>query len=209
MSGQNSGITMSPKIEFNLFQVLFRGFAYIADKSENWRVFVRPVILVGLLTFWIGLTSFGPKQKKRPVNSYTITEKKDSIKLHSGICVAIDESESHDINIGPVDTTTYIFNAVEQMAQFPGGNDSILNFISKNIKWPEKENDNQGTVVCRFVINQDGSVSNVVVARSLEPCYDEEAIRVVKSFPKFIPAIQNCKAVRVYFTVPVNFKHYK
>lgn len=100
------------------------------------------------------------------------------------------------------------FTTVEQMPQFPGGNAELLKYIANNIKYPTiaAENNIQGRVVVRFVVSKDGSISDVTVLRSLDASCDREAMRVVKSMPKWIPGMQNGRAVPVYFTLPVVFK---
>ena len=99
-----------------------------------------------------------------------------------------------------------IFEAVDQMPQFPGGNDSLLSYISKNLKWPNIDADVQGKVIVRFVVNIDSSISDIEILRSLDPLFDAEAIRVIKTFPKFIPGKQNGKAVNCWYTIPITFK---
>jgi len=99
-----------------------------------------------------------------------------------------------------------VYNFVQQMPEFPGGNDSLLTFVSKNLKWPNTEADVQGKVICRFIVNTDGTISDIEVIRSIEPHFDAEAIRVIKSFPKFIPGKQNGKPVRTYYVFPIAFK---
>ena len=99
-----------------------------------------------------------------------------------------------------------IFQVVEDMPQFPGG--SVQKWISKNVKYPmiALENNIQGKVFVQFVIEKDGSVSDVKVARSVDPSLDKEAIRVVKAMPKWKPGKQRGKPVRVSYTVPINFQ---
>ena len=97
---------------------------------------------------------------------------------------------------------------MEQMPQYPGGETELLNFISKNLKYPESaiKNKIQGKVTMRFVVTESGEVDKVEVLRSLQADCDKEAIRVVKSLPKFIPGKQSGKLVSVWYTLPVNFK---
>lgn len=92
------------------------------------------------------------------------------------------------------------------MPKFPGGN--VQKWISKHIKYPmiAQENNIQGKVFVQFVIEKDGSVSNVKVTRSVDPSLDKEAIRVIQSMPKWTPGKQRQKPVRVSFTVPINFQ---
>ena len=99
-----------------------------------------------------------------------------------------------------------VYQVVEQMPQFPGGDDSLHNFISKNLRYPKTYLDYQGRVICRIIVNKDGSVSNIEVIRSLETSFDAEAIKVLKLLPKFIPGNQNGRNVRVWYTLPIAFK---
>ena len=101
-----------------------------------------------------------------------------------------------------------IFTIVEEMPDFPGGLAKLADYLGKNIKYPQmaRESGIQGRVFVNFVIEPDGSVSNVNVMRSLGGGCDEEAIRVVKSMPKWKPGKQRGKAVRVSYILPVNFK---
>lgn len=100
------------------------------------------------------------------------------------------------------------FDIVEQMPTFPGGDAKLMEWLSKNIKYPAiaEENGVQGRVIVRFVVGKDGSISNVQVLRSVDPSLDKEAMRVVKAMPNWIPGKQNGAAVPVYFTLPVTFQ---
>jgi protein TonB len=108
----------------------------------------------------------------------------------------------------PKEEETKIFEVVEQMPSFPGGDAALMAFLSKNIKYPvvAEENGIQGRVIATFVVERDGSISDVKVIKSVDPSLDKEAIRVLKSMPKWIPGKQNGSAVRVKYTVPVTFR---
>ena len=102
-----------------------------------------------------------------------------------------------------------IFMVVESMPEFPGGQQALFKFLAENVKYPviAQENGIQGRVICQFVVNKDGSIVDVVAVRSSgEPSLDKEAIRVIKSMPKWKPGKQRGKPVRVKYTVPVNFR---
>ena len=103
---------------------------------------------------------------------------------------------------------TKVFDVVEQMPSFPGGPSALMQYLSSNIKYPvvAEENGVQGRVVCTFVVERDGSITDVRVVKSVDPSLDKEAMRVVKSMPKWIPGKQNGSAVRVKYTVPVTFR---
>ena len=101
-----------------------------------------------------------------------------------------------------------VFDVVEQMPSFPGGNAALMKFLNENIHYPvvAQENGVQGRVVVSFVVERDGHITDVQIARSVDPSLDKEAQRVVKSMPKWIPGKQNGSAVRVKFNVPVSFR---
>lgn len=101
-----------------------------------------------------------------------------------------------------------IYTSVEQMPQYPGGNVAMMKYIQSHIKYPPmaKENNIQGNVVVQFVVLKDGSIGEVKIARSVDKDLDKEAVRVVKSFPKFTPGRKNGQPVAVWYTLPVSFK---
>jgi len=101
-----------------------------------------------------------------------------------------------------------IFQIVEEMPTYPGGEGKLMEYVAKNIKYPQiaRETGIQGRVFVGFVVEPDGSVSNVKVLRGIGGGCDEEAMRVVKSMPKWKPGKQRGKAVRVSYMLPVNFK---
>ena len=101
-----------------------------------------------------------------------------------------------------------VFQVVEKMPQFPGGQQALFEYLSKNIRYPviAQENGLQGRVICQFVVNSDGSIVDIVVVRSVDPSLDKEAVRVIQSMPKWQPGEQRGKAVRVKYTLPVNFR---
>lgn len=100
------------------------------------------------------------------------------------------------------------FDVVEEMPSFPGGNGAMMSYIASNMEYPANARESmiQGRVIVSFVIECDGSISDVRVARSVDPMLDREAMRVVKSMPKWKPGKQNGSAVRVKYTVPVVFR---
>lgn len=106
------------------------------------------------------------------------------------------------------EVATKIFDVVEEMPSFPGGNGALMSYLASNIKYPvvAQENGVQGRVIVSFVVERDGSISDVRVARSVDPSLDREAQRVVKSMPRWKPGKQNGSAVRVKYTVPVVFR---
>ena len=101
-----------------------------------------------------------------------------------------------------------IFEVVEQKPSFPGGDGALMSWLSQNIKYPSiaAEVGVQGRVIVQFVVEKDGSITDVKIAKSVDPSLDKEAARVIKSMPHWIAGRQNGSPVRVRFTVPVTFK---
>ncbi len=101
-----------------------------------------------------------------------------------------------------------IFTAVEQQAEFPGGTSALMKWLSNNIRYPEsaQQNDIQGRVIVKFVVEKDGSIGAVTILKGVDRDLDREAIRVVKKMPKWQPGKNNGVAVRSYFNLPVNFR---
>ena len=101
-----------------------------------------------------------------------------------------------------------VFDVVEQMPSFPGGQGALLEYLASHVKYPvvAQENGVQGRVVVSFVVERDGSITDVRVVRSVDPSLDREAARVVSSMPRWTPGKQNGSAVRVKYNVPVSFR---
>jgi len=249
---------MSRQIKFHTFHFLFRLFAYLADKSGGWRVFVHPKLLLGSLIVGLGLTSCGTKTENKPTEkrAYPNSSKKEIsktdstpsnknnstpvqlVKCYTGPVIIkdkIDDKSSKADTLARIKSTNdstftscylqisvkdiigtekknvqedknKVYVVLQQMPEFPTGNDSLLSYVSKNLKWPNTDSDVQGKVVCRFVVNTDGSISDIEIIRSLDPLFDAEAIRVIKTLPNFIPGELNGKVVRAYYTIPVIFR---
>lgn len=113
--------------------------------------------------------------------------------------VVVDEPEEQEEEI---------FTIVEKQAGFPGGMPKLMEFLKKELQYPPVaiENNIQGRVMVSFVVNKDGSIEQVAVARGVDPILDQEAVRVVKKMPKWTPAEQRGKPCRSRFTLPVLFK---
>jgi len=101
-----------------------------------------------------------------------------------------------------------VHDFVEQMPSFPGGMGALMSWLSQNIKYPiiAAENGVEGRVIVQFVVEKDGSITDVKIAKSVDPSLDKEATRVVSSMPHWIAGRQNGNPVRVKYTVPVTFK---
>ena len=116
-----------------------------------------------------------------------------------GTAVEVEEEEVEE---------EQIFQVVEEMPEFPGGQAECMKWLGKNMKYPQisQENGVQGRVIVQFVVNQDGSIVDAQVVRGVDPYLDKEALRVIGNMPKWKPGKQRGKAVRVKFTLPVMFR---
>lgn len=113
-----------------------------------------------------------------------------------------------EIKEKPDENKEKIYDLVEQMPEFPGGSDSLIAFIHKNIKTDSKTvfgHGIPGRVIVHFVVSKTGSIDNVEIIKSLDPICDKEAIRVIKLLPKFIPGKQNGENVAVWYNMVVPF----
>ena len=105
------------------------------------------------------------------------------------------------------ESSTKVYDEVDEMPSFPGGLNGLITFLSQNMVYPvtAQENGVQGRVIVSFVVETDGSITDVKVARSVDPSLDREAMRVVKAMPKWMPGKKDGKPVRVKYTVPMVF----
>ena len=103
-----------------------------------------------------------------------------------------------------------VYDPVEEMPGFPGGMGALMQFLSENVKYPQGTGDYaiEGSVVCTFTVEKDGTLSDIRVSRSLDPLLDQEAIRVISIMPKWIPGKLYGKPCKTRFTLPVTFKRY-
>ncbi len=138
-------------------------------------------------------------QNKTAIGALTVVGNDESGEVLKAKQVVVTEQPKEE---------TKVFDVVEQMPQFPGGPQALFEYLSSHIKYPvvAEENGVQGRVIVTFVVERDGSITDVKVAKSVDPSLDKEAQRVVKSMPRWIPGKQNGAAVRVKYTVPVTFR---
>lgn len=101
-----------------------------------------------------------------------------------------------------------VFQAVEEMPEFPGGMKAMMQFIFSNVKYPaiSQENGTQGRVITQFTVGKDGSITDAKVLRSVDPYLDKEALRVISAMPKWKPGKQGGKVVATRFTMPIDFR---
>lgn len=110
--------------------------------------------------------------------------------------------------VSPASTQEGVFDVVEQMPQFPGGNEAMMKFVTQNLKYPTEAHQKgiRGNVIVRFVVREDGTVTDAEVVRHADPLLEAEALRVVSLMPRWKPGRQNGKAVPVRSSLPVVFR---
>lgn len=142
------------------------------------------------------------KQEKQVAESQKINE-----------LTVVGYSPNGNVNPAPqeqgVKDDRTVFMVVEKMPEFPGGQGELMKFLSQTVRYPVKAQElgKQGRVIVTFIVNEDGSIDDdIKVIRSVDTALDNEAIRVIKAMPKWTPGTQRGKAVRVNYTLPINFK---
>ena len=106
-------------------------------------------------------------------------------------------------------TDPKIFRVIEQLPEFPGGISAFMKWLTYHLKYPESiQQDADGEVVAQFIINKDGSISDLKITQSLNPDCDKEVLRVLKTMPKWKPGIQDGKTTRTQYVIPIVFKKY-
>lgn len=133
------------------------------------------------------------------VDIMTTEDNLNTAQIATFVPTVVDDEEE-DVN------KIHVF--VEEMPSFPGGEKEMLLFINRSIKYPviAQENGIQGRVICTFVVDRTGKVTDAEVFRSIDPSLDKEALRVVNSMPNWKPGKQNGKPVRVKYTIPITFR---
>ena len=139
-------------------------------------------------------------------NMSCTSEKKQADESVKEQPVSVPDSVDQPVAVPLVEDT--IYNVVEEMPQFPGGDAELMKYIYDNLRYPAvaQENGIQGQVLLRFVVSRTGAIENIQVLRSPDPSLAKEAVRVLQGMPKWIPGKQNGNEVPVYFTLPVKFK---
>lgn len=193
---------------------------YLEQQLQLRRMLGRAVMLTGIAAGLSSLTACGQsKLPKGCENDSTETELAGDVDVVDveGM-MEMPEPEEEEVFRGkmpaPVDTITpvkkdepVIYGEVPYSEpQFPGGNSAFTKFIEENVRYPDTESDIQGRVIVTFKVEIDGSLSDIKVVRGLAPEFDEEALRVVKMMPKWVPARSGGKNIVARYSIPVTFK---
>lgn len=201
------------------FAILFVGFEWgnreikIAKASEG----VADIVAEQEIEITRPEKTPPPPPPPAPVVTEVLNVVEDNVEVADEVIVSSEDDANQaqvEAYIPPVveeeeeEAGQQIFTVVEKMPEFPGGLTALLHFVAKSIHYPviAQENGIQGRVICAFVVNRDGSVTNAEVLRGVDPSLDKEAIRVINTMPKWTPGEQRGKPVRVKYTLPVMFR---
>lgn len=189
---------------------------YLEQQLVMRRMLGKAVVLTGIAASMTSLTACGQnKVPKGCENDSTITELAGDVAVDG--YMEEPEPEVEEVVRGkmpaPVDTIRPINNdekvltgVVEYQPQFPGGIKACEQFIKENLRYPDTESDVQGRVIVSFMVERDGSLSDIKVVRGLDPAFDEEALRVVKMMPKWSPGATDGKISVMRYIIPIIFK---
>ncbi|MBR3884303.1 MAG: energy transducer TonB [Bacteroidaceae bacterium] len=199
--------------------VMFVAFEWTAtERKETGEILTGKILLEEEIMIPITLPEKKvvppPPQAKQITEILEIVE--DDAEIVEDELVALEEtgevveiSENTNIVVEEMPEEEEIFNVVEDQPEFPGGMQALMKYLQDNINYPRisRENGSQGRSYVNFVVNTDGSITEVKTLKSAGDVYlDKEAVRVVESMPKWKPGKQAGKAVRVRFTLPVMFR---
>ena len=192
------------------------------NKSSQWKTLralaVVPVIALALLAFAnpksVAAVVTASVPQDRAVQSEV--QSPEPVQVKAATQPVEDEAVPEAVEMNTEEQATQetepqskkVYNSVEQMPEFPGGVAGLMRYLSENIKYPPEaaKNDIEGRVIVQFIIDETGQVGEVKVVRSVSDELDAEAVRVVKTLPKFEPGRQDGEAVSVWYTLPINFK---
>ena len=157
-----------------------------------------------------------PKQQPQQLSTTELKIVEDDAVVNDELEVNAEDDQNTQVSdyVAPIETDDEpkfeeqeIFTIVEETAEFPGGEEGMFKFLSENVKYPTmaRESNVQGTVFVTFVVEPDGSVSNVKLLRGIGGGCDEEAMRVVKSMPRWKAGKQRGRPVRQQYNLPIKY----
>ena len=196
---QNLMVQLSTSVDFNIlthnfsYSLIKRRINMIKKPKRSMRRLKLYSLTALAMTGVLFACSTSPKMEKNQSATPTVSKTASSLRELTVTALRPDSAQ--------------VFNVVEKMPEYPGGMNALMNYLATNIHYPEKakKQEIEGRVFINFVINKDGSVSNVRVLRGISPECDAEAVRVVEGMPKWIPGEQKGQPVRVRFNIPIKF----
>ena len=204
---------------FNHSKLKKRITMMLKEKSNPWAklkyLYILPVAAIAVTAFARPeISETAEEISAVKVNDLTaIVEAKAIKSTEESVQISTVSQDTVKVNYVPTEVSrklqgTAVFEVVEEMPEFPGGVDAMMEYLQKELRYPEsaKEKGIQGRVTVQFIIDKEGNVTNSKETRSVDKDMDAEAIRLVKAMPKWKPGMQKGKAVAVKYTVPVVFR---
>ena len=204
---------------FNHSKLKKRITMMLKEKSNPWAklkyLYILPVAAIAVTAFARPeISETAEEISAVKVNDLTaIVEAKAIKSTEESVQISTVSQDTVKVNYVPTEVSrklqgTAVFEVVEEMPEFPGGVDAMMEYLQKELRYPEsaKEKGIQGRVTVQFIIDKEGNVTGSKVTRSVDKDMDTEAIRLVKAMPKWKPGMQKGKAVAVKYTVPVVFR---
>ena len=204
---------------FNHSKLKKRITMMLKEKSNPWAklkyLYILPVAAIAVTAFARPeISETAEEISAVKVNDLTaIVEAKAIKSTEESVQISTVSQDTVKVNYVPTEVSrklqgTAVFEVVEEMPEFPGGVDAMMEYLQKELRYPEsaKEKGIQGRVTVQFIIDKEGNVTNSKVTRSVDKDMDTEAIRLVKAMPKWKPGMQKGKAVAVKYTFPVVFR---
>ncbi len=185
---------MAKRIQLHTFHLLFCLFSYLADKSGGWSMFVKPKLVIGALIIGVGLSNPEDSSAQQKYSTDDDPPPKQT-KFFK------DSTNGTEAQNEPF---CYI---IDQMPEFPGGMEEMIEFLSTNIKYPTEAVSKKigGIVICQFIVNKQGEISNIKIIRGIDSLFDNEAIRVIKLMPRWNWSNPKTAPNFTTFTLPIRF----
>lgn len=191
------------------FLLTKKRISMIANKQKSKRMLLRLLLTLPVFGMLIMLNTRCDNVKSNDDKIANAEKNAQDSKLYRNESVdnPVNETTSLDIHTNQSVTDT-IYNNIEIMPEFPGGFSELMNFLTSNVNYPEsaKTNNIEGRTLVSFVVEKDGSITDIEVLRGFDKDCDAEAVRVVSTMPKWKPGVKDGETVRCRFTLPFTFK---
>jgi len=184
----------------------------ISDADGNFRLMVHEGDSLLLSHIAYRGIAFAVSNKNQDIGTLYMKRKKEELSEVVVIGYATESTNDLPSTYRPPQRTVNqedeIFMVVEEMPEFPGGQNELMQFIAKSIKYPviAQQNRIQGRVICSFIVNADGSIVDAKISKGVDPSLDSEALRLIYTMPKWKPGKQRGEAVAVEYSLPINFR---
>jgi len=203
---------MTQRIKYHFLQGLFRLFSALADKTGGWRVFVQPKLIIGSLIIGTVLNSCQTKHEEKKESEQDSIPVKEALSKCYAQTSTIEQQNKRKITKQKKHLKHIINSRHKSLIQFdpsfPGGVGCLSEYIERHLQYPgsAKKLGIEGKVIVNFLVEKDGKISDVKILKPLDQAFDAEAIRVVKSMPRWTPGRLGQKHIAIRIVLPITFK---